>query len=119
MVFESDASNVDATVQPSERTCADGLLRYLPSLYRSKGNDINQVTEVKCNQVFMNTSIPEAIRLYTGLSRLDMQQTGTTGTLPKGFGLLTNLADIDLSSNPDLTGTLPSTWGEMSALTTL
>jgi hypothetical protein len=116
LVVDAIGSNVDTTVPPPERECSDGLLRYLPHLYRSKAKQIDRVTEVKCSNVAVGASIPSAIGLYTALTRLELSRAGMTGTLPTEIGLLTDLVDVHMATNAGLSGSLPTQFGAMSRL---
>jgi hypothetical protein len=119
LVVDAIGSNVNTTVPPPERECSDGLLRYLPHLYRSKKKQIDQVTEVKCSNVAVGASIPSAIGLYTALTRLELSQAGMTGTLPTEMGLLIDLVDVHMATNAGLSGSLPTQFGALAKLTDL
>lgn len=64
-------------------------------------------------------NIPEWFgQLLTSLQVLDLRSCAITGTIPSSFGNLTNLTSLYLSSNR-LTGIIPSTLGQLSRLSVL
>ncbi|NLA16248.1 MAG: hypothetical protein GX877_06920 [Bacteroidales bacterium] len=53
------------------------------------------------------------------LTELDLSGFLLKGVLPAGLGSLADLRDLDVSSNPELTGALPGELGNLTALETL
>ena len=53
------------------------------------------------------------------ITQLNLNGFGLNGQLPAGIGTLTDLTKLTLSSNPDLTGPLPSSLGDLANLDAL
>jgi Leucine-rich repeat (LRR) protein len=70
-------------------------------------------------QYGVSGTIPDSIGELTGLRHLDLSNLRLNGSLPESVGALTNLEYFDISGNPELTGSLPDAFNEMTQLRVL
>jgi hypothetical protein len=75
------------------RNCSDGLELYLSYLARVSGA-VASVGSVQCNVQVANNIIPQWIGLLTGLTNINLANSGVQGNLPTGLGLLTNMQSL-------------------------
>ncbi|CDY43603.1 BnaC09g17420D [Brassica napus] len=68
------------------------------------------------NDLDVTGQIPELIGNWTKLTILKIQGTGWRGPIPSSFSNLTSLTESVLLRNNNLTGTIPSNFGEYSNL---
>ncbi|CAI5476754.1 unnamed protein product [Closterium sp. Yama58-4] len=64
-------------------------------------------------------SVPSTTTLLTNLTSLDLSRNNLSGTIPASFSTLTGLQALDLSYNPQLSGSVPASLGQLSNLTML
>jgi Leucine rich repeat len=61
-------------------------------------------------------SIPTSISLLSKLKTIDLSNNTFSGLLPTEMGLLKSLTVLKLQSNPELSGTLPESFAQLTAL---
>uniref|UniRef100_K3Y1R3 Uncharacterized protein n=1 Tax=Setaria italica TaxID=4555 RepID=K3Y1R3_SETIT len=75
-----------------------------------------QLHQLQLRSCPLKSGVPQWLRTQTSISRIDLHNTGTVGTLPDWtWTSLTSLTDLDLSNN-QLTGTLPASMVHMESL---
>lgn len=104
------------------------VLRFTPTLAREEGmtttearfiptqvgNLVNlRYLSVTGNGALQGT-IPHEINQLTSLEYLGVVGTRLTGTLPPELSQMSSLTKLYFQDNPDLTGTIPSEYGEMA-----
>ena len=75
------------------------------------------VLDLSFNQ--FNSSIPRWLFNLTSLTKLDLGYNALQGTIPYNFVNLRNLVGLDMSGNQNITGQLPSFFGNFCKLKTL
>ena len=69
--------------------------------------------------VYCNEDCSSDVNSSCIVTSIILDENGMSGTLPNEFFVLINLNELSLSSNDNLTGTIPSTIGYMDQLTSL
>jgi Leucine-rich repeat (LRR) protein len=86
------------------------------------GNCVSSLVNLKSRLNGLVGEIPEKLFDFTELSALALAKSRLTGTIPSGFGKLTELMYLDLTENFYLSegnAVLPSEMGSLTKLTTL
>lgn len=73
----------------------------------SRLSKISGLSVVRLDQNQLNCSVPDFFVNFTSLRVLRLSSCGLRGVFPKSIFGLSNLTDLELSSNPMLSGTLP------------
>ena len=106
-------NNADGTIPP-----AIGLLGSMQSLrfgqnpvrgtLPSEIGSLAKLEELRGSYTLMSGMLPAEIGNLVSLTLIRLTGVGLSGPLPTQLGLLTNLRELELESNPGLSGSIPS-----------
>ena len=75
----------------------------------------SRVTKLNLDNTGLSGTIPSELGNLSSLEQLDLNYNDLSGTIPSELGDLSSLESLDLADN-DLSGTIPSELGELSSL---
>ncbi len=92
----------------------------VPNMFGTMATNLEVLALGLSDNVWTGT-LPDSYGNLTALKHLSLSHlNGITGTLPESWGYgMTNLESLDMFGNPQLSGSIPSSWGDMTSMATL